>query len=143
MLTLRIDKSPPAELNVPNLRMLSIDRSLSLDLLLYGTLLCVLSIVAHRLSSYGGGMALWIGIAGGAPSVLVGGLGLLGYPTRAWAAGVTATLSFVLIIEAVFSWLAVQEGVDAAKDVALFQTLLSAFAVVQFMNIVRSRSGRP
>lgn len=117
--------------------------SLAVDLVLYGAMLVGLSILAHRLSPHGVTTTLWVGITGGASSVLLGGLGLRGYPVRRWAIGAMAILSIVLLAQTVFGWLAVKAGVESAKSAALILTVLSVFAVGQLVNLIQNRSGLP
>ena len=115
--------------------------NLSVDLLLYGGLLLGLSIVTHQLSPHCAATTLWVGIAGGALSALLAVLGLLGYPVRRWAIVAMTVLSVVLLVQAIRSWLAVEEGAEAVKPVSLIPTLLCVFAVGQLVNLIQNRRG--
>jgi len=117
--------------------------SLSVDLLLYGVLLIGLSTFAHRLSPQAAPTTLWVGIAGGLLTALLGVLGLRGYALRRWAIVVVAVLSIVLLAQAVTGWLSVKAGVEAANQAALILTVLWGFAVGQLMNLVQNRKGLP
>jgi hypothetical protein len=119
------------------------NKSLSVDLLLYGGMLIGLSILAHHLFPNGVATTLWIDIAGGATSVLLGGLGLRGYSVRRWAIGVMVILSIVLLAQTVSGWLAVKAGVEAAKSAAMIPSLLFVFGIGQLANLIQNRSGLP
>src|SRR5688572_29162693 len=111
------------------------NKSLSVDLILYGGILLGLSILVHHFYPNAAATTLWIGIGGGALSALLGVLGLRGYPVRRWSIAAMIILSIVLFAQAVASWLASKPGVKDAKSGALILTLLSVFAVGQLVNL--------
>ena len=115
--------------------------SLSVDLLLYAGMLIGLSIAAHFFSPHCAATMLPVGVAGGALSALLGVLGLLGRPLRRWAIVGMTVLSLVLLAQAVSTWLAIGEGVEAVKPASLIPTLLWVFAVGQLVNLIQNRSG--
>lgn len=115
--------------------------SLCVDLLLYGGMLLGLSIVAHHLSPHCAATTLWVGIAGGVLSAILGVLGLRGYPLRRCAIGAMTILSLVLLVQAVSAWLAIREDVEGVKAASLIPTLLWAFAVGQLVNLIQNRNG--
>jgi hypothetical protein len=113
------------------------NRSLSVDLLLYGGMLFGLSIVAHNLFPLA--TTLWIDIAGGVISALLGILGLLGGAVRRWATVVLTVLSIALFPQSVIGWLAVKADVEAAKPVAVILTVLWVLAVGQLLNLIQNQ----
>lgn len=115
----------------------------SVDLLLYSFMLLGLSIVAHHLSPHCDAATLWVGIAGGVLSALLGVLGVSGYPVRRGALVAMTILSLVLLVQAISGWMAIQAGVAAVQPVSLIPTLLGVFAVGQLVNLIRNRSGLP
>jgi hypothetical protein len=98
--------------------------SLSVDLLLYGGMLLGLSLIAHHLSPHCAATTLWVGLAGGVLSALLGVLGLRGYPVRRWAIVAMTVLALVLLVQAVIVWLAPTEAVEAVKPASLILTLV-------------------
>jgi hypothetical protein len=115
--------------------------SLSVDSLIYAVLLPGMSFLAHHLSPHAAGTTLWVGIAGGVLSAVLGVIGLQGYPIRRWAIVAMTVLSIVLLEQTVTAWLTVRGGVEAIKSVALILTVLLVLAVGQLVNLIQNRSG--
>ena len=114
--------------------------NLDLDLLLYGVILAVLGVVAHKLSPGAGNATLITGVTGGMAAVILGLLGLRGFRRRIWPIGTLIALDLALLIQSVNCWLAVIAGNEAFKNVAWIVTLLLGIGVVQLLNFVQAKN---
>lgn len=114
--------------------------NLHFDLLLYGVMLAGLGVLAHRLAPDSGYATLITGITGGVLVVFWGVLGLRGFHRRIWPIGTLIVLDMVLLVQAITAWLAIKNGTEALKPVALILTLLLAFGIGQLVNLLQGRS---
>jgi hypothetical protein len=114
--------------------------SLDFDLVLYGMMLAALGVLAHWLAPDHGHAALMTGIAGGVLAAFWGVLGLRGFRRRIWPVGTLIVLDMVLLVQAIKAWLAIKNGTEALKPVALILTLLLTFGIGQLVNFLQGRS---
>lgn len=114
--------------------------NLDFDLLLYGVMLASLGVLAQRLAPDLGFATLITGVTGGVLAVFWGVLGLRGYRRRIWPIGTLIVLDIVLLVQAIKAWLAIKNGTEALKPVALILTLLLAFGIGQLVNFLQGRS---
>ncbi len=113
--------------------------NLDFDLLIFGTAVAAMGVLAHRLAPDFGDATLIAGIAGGALAVFWGVLGLRGFRRRIWPIATLTILNLVLLAQAVRAWMTVKGGTDALKPVALILTMMLAFGIVQLLNFMRER----
>ena len=114
--------------------------NIDFDLLLYGVMLVVLSVVAHRSAPDPGHSVLITGIVGGVAAVVWGVLGLRGFRRRIWPISTLVIVVLLLLIQAVRGWLEVKAGNDAFQPVALILTLLMVFGIGQVVKFVRGNN---
>lgn len=108
------------------------------DLILYGVLLAVLGVVAHRLAPDWGDTVLITGIAGSAFALLWGALGLFGRCRHRWPIGTLIVLDAALLIQGVRVWREVIAGADALRPVGLILTVLLGAGICELANFLRA-----
>lgn len=114
------------------------NNDLDLDLILYGVLLAVVGVLAHRSAPDAGSVTLIIAIAGGCTSVIWGIIGLRGFRRRLWPIGTLIVVVVVLLIQAVRLWLEVRAGNDVFKFMAASVTMLLGLGIGQLVNFVQA-----
>ncbi len=113
------------------------NENLDFDLLLYGVMLAVFGVLAHRLAPDFGYATMITGIAGGVLVAFWGVLGLRGFRRRIWPIGTLVGLDILLLVQSITVWLAIKGGIVALKPVALIPTLLLAFGIGQLLNFLQ------
>lgn len=111
--------------------------SLSLDLLVYGVMLLGLSLVGHRLAPEFAGPLLVIGIGGGVLTAGWGVLGLRGICRRVWPIMTLTLIGLLLLVQAVKAWLALKDGAEGLKPVAVIISLLAFLAFGELLNLIQ------
>lgn len=64
-------------------------------------------------------------------------LGLRGLRRRIWPIAMLIVLDIVLLVQAMNAWLAIKNGAEALKPVAIILTVLLVFGVGQLVNFLQ------
>ena len=115
----------------------------TVDLIAYGVLMAVLSLVAGRFSAEYSSLLISLGVAGGSLALPWAILSLRGMVCRRWVILTLAILSTVMAVLVVNEWLAISEDKSETRKAALIVTLMLVFSVGQLILLNRERDTTP
>lgn len=115
----------------------------AVDLIVYGVLMAVLSLVAGRFSTENSSLLISLGVGGGSLVLLWAVLSLRGISCRGWVILTLVIISIAMAAFVVSEWLAVNEDKSETRNAALIATLLLVFSVGQLILLTRERDTTP